>query len=161
MAIADLLRNKDEEFDGDSAGIDEPADPEGADPKPKRPEGRKAKERPPPVRVTPQVRRDIHEKLTAIIDMMALTWQLRCEECGGVLEDESDKIVDRMVTVICKRPRWVEWFTSGADYQDWLMLATALQPVAIAAWAHRSGHGTHGHAGDDDDLSKYRAPQAA
>jgi hypothetical protein len=135
---------------------------DGADPRPKRPEGNRRPKEPPPPKVTPAVRREIEEKLTALLEFFALGMQFRDPVCGQVLEDESANITRRMVTVICRRPRWVAWFTEGADYQDWLMLATALQPVAVSLWSHhvvKDGGG--GELADDDDLSRYAAPAAA
>jgi hypothetical protein len=162
MGIRDLLSGESGETGEEFPGTDTEDGQDGIDPKPKRPKGQEGMRRPPAPKVTPQVRREIHEKLSAMIEFFALGWQLSDPVCGEVLEDQAADITDRMVTVICKRPRWVAWFTAGADYQDWLLLATALQPVIIAAWHHHVAHDRAGPGtGEDEDLARYAAPAAA
>jgi hypothetical protein len=165
MGLKEMLGNDsgetDEEFPGNDAVED---GDDGIDPKPKRPEA-KDRPKPAPVRVTPSVRAEIREKLTAMIEFFALGLQLRDPYCGEVLEDEAGNVVDRMVVIICKRPKWVAWFTSGSDYGDWLMLATTLQPIVIAWWQHHIAHDIKpvnpAAAAAPDDLEQYAAPPAA
>jgi hypothetical protein len=140
------------ETDGEFTG-----NADGPDPKAKRPESReKPKTAAPAARVPPHVRKEIAEKLGAMAEFFCMGLSLRDEYCGDALDAQREEIVTRAVAIICKRPRMVRWFTEGADYQDWLMLATALQPVAVAVWSH---HVTRDRGHDDDqDVTRYAAP---
>lgn len=156
MALAGLLGKDSEESAEEFPEIDE----DGPDPAPKRPEEKeKGKHKAPPPRVPPHVRKEVTEKLSAMLEFFALGWQLRDPVCGQVLEDQSEAITARMVAIICKRPKMLSWFLSGDDYTDWLMLATALQPVAAAIWSH---HVTKDATGmQQEELGLYAAPDAA
>lgn len=135
MALSGLLGKDSEELPDDSPEID---DPDGPDPKPKRPEDNKhePKHKVPAPRVPPHQRKEVREKLSAMLEFFALGLELRDPVCGEALEDNRELICDRMVTIICKRPKWLNFFMSGDDYTDWLMLATALQPVIVTMYQH-------------------------
>jgi hypothetical protein len=137
VALAGLLGKDSEELPDDSPEIDPEIDGDGPDPRPRRPEEKeKGKPKPPPARVPPNVRKEVTEKLSAMLEFFAMGLELRDPVCGGALEDQREIITARMVTIICKRPKWMNWFLSGDQYTDWLMLATALQPVAVAMYGH-------------------------
>ena len=137
MALAGLLGKDSEELPDDSPGIDESLNGDGPDPKPKRPEDKhEAKHKVPAPKVPPHIRKEVQEKLSAMLEFFALGLSLRDEVCGEALEEQRELITARMVTIICKRPKWLNFFLSGDDYTDWLMLATALQPVVVTMYQH-------------------------
>lgn len=161
MALADIVgkvTGKDSEEDPDDfTETDDVNTPDGPDPKAKRPAEREKAKAAPAVRVPPHVRKEITEKLGAMVEFFAMGLSLRDDFCADAVDEQREEIVARSVAIICKRPHLVRWFTEGADYQDWLMLATALQPVAVAFWSHHVSK-DRGHEEDEQDVSRYAAP---
>jgi hypothetical protein len=163
MALADMIGKvtgkESPEMEDDFPETDtEFEENSGRDPRPKRPEDKAKPPKPPVVRVPPHVRKEISEKLGAMVEFFSMGLSLRDEYCGDALEQQREEIVSRAVTIICKRPHMVRWFTEGADYQDWLMLATALQPVAIAFWSHHVSKDRGTDSDDGQDVTRYAAP---
>jgi hypothetical protein len=163
MPIAELMAKvtgKDsEEPREDFREIDEPFDPEGPDPKPKRPEAKGKTPKPAPPRVPPHVRKEVEDKLGAMLEFFALGWEQKDPYCAGKLDDQREEITKRAMVIITKRPAVLRWFTEGSDWQDWLMLATAIQPVTVAIWAHHVAHSAG--PGAEEELEQYGAPLAA
>lgn len=161
MALADIVgkvTGKDSGEDSDDfTETDDVNTLDGPDPKAKRPEDKGKAKAAPAVRVPPHVRKEITEKLGAMVEFFTVGLSLRDAYCADALDEQREEIVARLVAVICKRPHMVRWFTEGADYQDWLMLATALQPVAVAFWSHHVSKDRGGDV-DEQDVSRYAAP---
>jgi hypothetical protein len=162
MALSDLVGK----FSGNDSGevpedfpeTDTGNSGDGPDPKAKRPQEKDKAKAAPAVRVPPHVRKEIEEKLDAMIEFFAMTWSVRDDYCPDVLDEQREKIVKRAMVIICKRPGAVRWFTEGADFQDWLMLATVLQPVAVAFWSHHVSKDRGRDDDDEDDVTRYAAP---
>lgn len=145
----------------DFPGMDSENTGESTDPRPLRPEGKTGKKTPAP-RVTPQLRKEITDKVGAMVEFFAMGWELRDEYCGAAMADQADEITSRVVAIVIKRPAALRWFTEGADYQDWLMLATALQPVTKAMWAHHVTKTVElDDQGQDVNEDAYAAPPLA
>jgi len=158
VAIADLLNKKTgNDFEETPDEFPE-IDADGPDPKPKRPETKDKPAKPPPPKVPPHQRREVKDKLGAMIEFFALGWETRDPYCGGKLAEQADEITERALAIIVKRPKMLAWFLEGSDWGDWLMLATALQPVTIAIWQH---HVTKEAGPAGEELEQYAAPLAA
>lgn len=158
MAVADMLRNFSGNDSGETPDDSEIIDAEFADekdPAPKRPEG-KHKAPKAPVRIPPHVRKDVEDKLGAMIEFFALGWEQRDPYCAGKLTEQQEDITKRAVAIIVKRPGMLRWFTEGSDWSDWLMLATALQPVTVAIWAHHVAKTVGDEA--EEEMGRYAAP---
>lgn len=160
MALADLvgnLRGNDsEETRDDSPEINGQDFTEGPDPKGARPEGKHHKAAPPAPRVSAAMRKEVEDKLGAMLEFFALGWEQRDPYCAGKLDEQAEEITKRAVAIICKRPAMLRWFTESSDWSDWLMLATALQPVTIAIWQHHVSKEV-GEAAEEE-LERYGAP---
>jgi hypothetical protein len=130
---------------------------DGPDPAPKRPEG-KHREKAPVARVPPHQRKEVEEKLGAMIEFFQLGWEQRDPYCAGKLADQQEEITKRATAIICKRPKMLAWFLDSSDWSDWLMLATALQPVTVAIWAHHIAKSA-GDEETDAEMGKYAAPE--
>lgn len=165
MALADIVgkvtgKDSDEVAD-DFPEIDDVNGGDGPDPKAQRPADKGKSKAAPAVRVPPHVRKEIEEKLGAMAEFFTMGLAFRDEYCADALDEQREEIVKRSMAIICKRPAMVRWFTEGADYQDWLMLATALQPVAIAFWSHHVSKDRGQGDDDEQDASRYAAPPLA
>lgn len=77
--------------------------------------------------------------------------------CGGALVDHSTEIFEKLIPIIAKSERVTKWMTTAGGFGDWLGLAAALKPVAIAVAQHHVFK-TVGHEDEDEeDLSRYGA----
>lgn len=171
MAISDLMEKAQSAFNsnrdgGDGADVpddpgdllDDPEDLLPPDPKPNRRSG-PTKARKPTGRVTAAQRKTVKDGCELMLTALAGTWALRDPHCGGAALDAADPVAARLVPIICRNPRWLEWFTEGDGLMDYLGLAIALRPVASAVW----GHHVTGKAGreveqDAADYAAYTAP---
>jgi hypothetical protein len=145
----------------------EPApDPElEPDPDPRHPKHRGAA-RPPAVRVTAAVRKDIKGKIALLAAIPAGMFAQRDPVCGAVLEEQLPEISDALTDLICDSPDLVVFFTSGAGYMKWLRLAAAAGPVAQIAYQHHIAKsiGQGGGPGQQNgqyapaDMSRFHAP---
>lgn len=88
-------------------------------------------------------------------------WSMRDPHCGGAAFAQREAIADAMVPIICRNPAWLRFFTSGdAAWLHYVALATALQPVGAAVFAHHVRHsvgGGDGAGGEAVDYSAYTA----
>lgn len=164
MALSDIVNkvtgNDSPEYDEEFTETDDEygGAADGTDPKPKRPEAKSLPKKAPP-RVPPHVRKEITEKISAMLEFFAAGWSIRDEYCADVLDQQREEITARFVAIVVKRPAMVRYFTEGAEYQDWLMLATALQPVVTAVWSHHVAKTAGREA--EQDLDGYAAPPFA
>jgi hypothetical protein len=122
-----LLKNLDE------AALLTPDDPRPADEddKPLKPQ---------PIRITKKLQADIEAKLMMMFGFMSVGISAKDPVCGGALSDNIDKIVPKMVPIICKSPELVKWFTKGSGYMVWFDLAMVCWPVIQVAIAHHLTH---------------------
>lgn len=69
--------------------------------------------------------------------------------CGGVLASDDVRLplIEWCVEEICASAELLKFFTSTGEVMRWVKLATILQPVLAAIWAH---HVAHSAGGDDD-----------
>lgn len=110
----------------------------------------------PTEKVTPTkaVKQEVSDQLQILLDFFTLAWTQRDPYCGGVMAEQSPVIVDRMVTIIMRRPSWLAWFNKSGGWADWLALATAVRPVIDAIYAHHitkvaGNDGSNGEAYSD------------
>jgi len=95
----------------------------------------------PVVRVTAATRKDIEAKFGLMLEVPGRVWAARDPYCGGTFVAQIPDIRAASVELICQSPDLVAWFTGvGGGFMLWLNLLTALQPVAMTAWAHHVAH---------------------
>lgn len=80
--------------------------------------------------------------------------------CGGALSDNAGNIADKLVPIICRNPRMVEWFMAGGNVMDYVALAQAVLPIGVTVYQHHVSKSIgHDHEESYDDLSAYTAPR--
>lgn len=80
--------------------------------------------------------------------------------CGGALSDNAGNIADKLVPIICRNPRMVEWFMAGGNVMDYVALAQAVLPIGVTVYQHHVSKSIgHDHEEGYDDLSAYSAPR--
>lgn len=105
------------------------------------------------------------DELSASVEMLFATPGLLLSfagdpVCGGALSDNSANIADKLVPIICRNPRMVEWFMAGGNVMDYVALAQAFVPVGVTVYQHHVSKTIgHDHEEDYDDLSTYAAPR--
>jgi hypothetical protein len=114
----------------------------------------------PAVRVTAKVRQEISELLDLMVDAPLELWEIRDPHCGGRAVQQSQKIKDALLKIICKRPTWVAAMTDAGNSADWFQLAMALAPIGTAFYAHHVAHSVATDKGGLD-LDAYQAPRPA
>jgi hypothetical protein len=110
-------------------------------------------------RVTSAVRRDVEAKFGLMLEIPGRVWAVRDPWCGGAFLQQVPDIRSAGVELICQSPDLVAWFTgTGGGFMLWLNLVTALQPVALTAWAH---HVTHAIGADAEHEQAGPVPAGA
>lgn len=80
--------------------------------------------------------------------------------CGGAIADNGANISERLIPIICRNPRMVEWFMQGGNVMDYVALAQAFLPVGVTIYQHHVSKTIgHTHEEEYDDLSAYSAPR--
>lgn len=80
----------------------------------------------------------VRDELDGYIQMLALGWSMRCDQCGGALSEQSNAIADRLAAIIARTPRLLELFAHGSGIGEYLLLGQALLPVVRTAVDHRN-----------------------
>lgn len=137
-----------------------------ADPAPAH-KSRKTRAKPgPKPKATATQKKDVTDALTMMIEMPAAVLSFKDPVCAGAVLSQSDEVIKKLVPIVCRNPRLLEWFTTGAGYMDWFGLATALFPIVKTVWQHHVAK-PHDHqeggqyAGNPPDFSHYTAPDLA
>jgi hypothetical protein len=79
----------------------------------------------------------VRDELNGYLEMLALGWSMRCETCGDTLDDNAEKIADRLAAIIVRTPRLLELFAGSNTIGEYLLLAQAAFPVVRTAVNHR------------------------
>jgi hypothetical protein len=92
--------------------------------------------KPPPVKITPAVRRDIAGKLAFWLSIPAEPWYRIDPYCGAAYAQQIDQIAIKAAPLICQSPDLVRWFRKSSTFIMWTELGMACRPVAEAVIAH-------------------------
>lgn len=137
------LARKDKEFFGDADVIPEqPEDPLSAiardvpdDPEPAIFK-KGVKERRSPLKLTPNVRKDVEGKVAFLLLTTSNAIQLIDPVCGGSLLEQSADIAEKLTPILCQSPAVVEWFQKGTSIMMYVELLMVLAPVATTFFNH-------------------------
>jgi len=136
------------------------------DPEPRRaaaPGPRPGPRRAGPARSRDATCRDIQAKTALILAFPVGMWARRDEICGGAAVVALDPVCAALADIFADSPDIVDFFTAtGGRYMKWLNLATAIQPVAEAAWGHHVRPRLLRGGGEEpfvpQDMSGFHAP---
>jgi len=94
------------------------------------------------VRVTATVRKDVQAKIGFVLYPAGQVWSVRDPFCGGTFLQQVPDISEAMADLVCDSPDLLAWFTGPAGgFMKYFKLIMAVQPVAMAVWAHHIAHG--------------------
>lgn len=103
------------------------------------------------------VRKQVADELHAYISLAAMTWSLRDQHCGGVLDDNARKMADALAELIARNPKLVEWIHTSGLVGDWMKLIIVFTPLVSAIRDHHITK-TVGVTDDDSpDLAQFPA----
>jgi hypothetical protein len=150
--------------ESDSSSFDLVPDALDPDPAPPKQRGGDAKtQKPAPARgrVTAAQRREVKDAIAMMLLMGGGAISFRDQVCGGAVLDHADNIADKLVPIIVRNPKMLQWFVGGSGYMDYFALAMALLPVGKTVIGHHVtksiGHDTDGSA-EPVDYSRFQAP---
>lgn len=92
--------------------------------------------KPPPVKISAAIQRDIEGKLALMLGVPVGAWEIADPYCGGAMARAMPETIKAAVPLICQSPGAVAFFTKGATWMLWLGLASALRPVGVAVYRH-------------------------
>ena len=75
--------------------------------------------------------------------------------CGGALVDASTEIFERLVPLIARSERVTRWMTAAGGFGDWIGLAVALKPVAMAVVEHHVFKTVGNEEVAEEDFARY------
>jgi len=113
-----------------------------------------------PKTATPaKVREEIKNEIAVYLKLMAATWGLSCEICGGVADEQVEPMAAGIADMVARSPALVEKFHQTSMLADLIKVLHAAAPIAKAAMKHKAEH-THDHEGTGPvDYERY-APYA-
>lgn len=97
----------------------------------------------------------VRDELEGYLQMAALTWSMRCDQCGGALSDQSEVIADRLAAIIVRTPRLLQLFAHGSGIGEYLLLGQALVPVVRVGADHRNHAAPEVSDGHEANLSHF------
>lgn len=105
------------------------------------------------------VSQETRDEIGSILGLIAVVLVSPIERadpvCGGALADSADKIIAKMIPLICRSERVVGWLSAdGGGVLDWLGLAIALAPVIGAVFAHHVVHSVEVVEEQDEQTGK-------
>jgi hypothetical protein len=141
--------------DADDASGPVEADLLEPDPAPRR--GKKTTRSAPVRKVTLAQKGQIEDACALILTTIGGGISLRDQHCGPALTEHADNAAKKLVPIIARNPRWVEWFCGSTGFLDVMGLVMAFRPVLVTMWSHHVTH-TIGEGVEQLDYSKYAAP---
>ncbi|MDA8316531.1 MAG: hypothetical protein M0010_15380 [Actinomycetota bacterium] len=75
--------------------------------------------------------------------------------CGGALVEASTEIFEKLVPIIAKSDRVSRWMTVAGGFGDWIGLAVALKPVAMAVVEHHIFKTVGAEDQEAEDFARY------
>ena len=115
-------------------GQDVPLDPD-------RPESdEKPARQPRKVTLGKKQKEDIEGQVGLVLTFASMLWAAADPICAGAVAENADQICEKMIPIICKSPRVVQFMLSNGGLLDWLGLAIALKPVVQTALQHHIFH---------------------
>lgn len=89
-----------------------------------------------PVKITASVRKDIVGKLAFMFSMTGNVLQLADPVCGGAILENSGRMAQALMPIICQSPSVVKWFRSSTNYMMYINFIMACAPVFGAIYSH-------------------------
>jgi hypothetical protein len=108
-------------------------------------------------KVTATQKRQIEDAVSLLLTTLGAGISFRDQHCGPALTEHADNIADKLVPIIARNPKWVEWFCGSTGFLDAMGLVIAFRPLLTTVWAHHVTH-TVGEGAIAVDYSQYRAP---
>jgi|SRR5215469_8394661 len=114
------------------------------------------------VRVTATVRKDVQAKIRFVLLPAANVWKVRDPICGSVFEAQEPDISEALAELVCDSADLLAWFTGPAGgFMKYFKLLMAVQPVAMAVWAHHVAHAEFQFVGGDGQPVQQQPPAFA
>jgi hypothetical protein len=98
----------------------------------------------------------VRDELEGYLQMLALGWSMRCDECGGALSDQSKDIADRLAAIIARNPRLLALFAGSNVIGEYILFGQACVPVVKKALQHRNHAAPESTDGHDTNLAHFQ-----
>ncbi len=89
-----------------------------------------------PIKITASVRKDITGKLAFMFGMTGNLLQLMDPVCGAVMLENSGKMAQALMPIMCQSPAVVKWFRSSTNYMMYINFLMACAPVFGSIYSH-------------------------